>query len=69
MATLTITTTAGEDARLVAAFGAALGLGRNATAAEIKSAVAAYLKGVVRDQERIAAMAAQSAGATDIAPT
>lgn len=67
MATLTITTTAGEDARLVVAFGAALGLGRNATAAEVKAAVVNYIKATVRDQERLAAVAA--AVVTDITPT
>jgi hypothetical protein len=69
MATLTITTTSAEDSRIVAAFGAALGLGRNAAGAEVKAAIVAYIKNTVRDQERIAAMNAQQASATDIAPT
>ena len=67
MATMTITTTAGEDARLVVAFGKKLGLPGNANAAQIKADVIAYVKTVVRDQERIAA--ALTANQTDIDPT
>ena len=37
MATLTISTTAPQDARIVKAYGAKLGLGRNATGAEVKA--------------------------------
>jgi len=51
MATLTITTTSAQDARLVAAFGTYLGLEGNATAAQIKQNVINYIKQVVRDQE------------------
>lgn len=58
MATLTITTTAPQDARLVVAFGAKLGLGRNATAAEIKADIIGYIRYVVSDQERLAVIAA-----------
>lgn len=55
MATLTINTTSAEDARIAAAFGAMLGLERNATAVEVKAAVAGWIKSVVQQQERIAA--------------
>lgn len=58
MATLTITTTAPMDARIVAAFGTYLGLGRNATAAEVKARVTQFIREVVQEQERIAALAA-----------
>lgn len=52
MGTLTITTTAQQDARIVAAFGVELGLGRNATAAEVKAAVIQRgLREVVQRQE------------------
>ncbi len=66
MATMTITTTAGEDARLVAAFCSKLGVG-TASAAQIKADVIAYVKSVVRDQERLAAAA--TANQSDISPT
>lgn len=56
MATLTITTTAPQDARIVAAFGTYLGLGRNATAAEVKQEVINYLTLLVRAQEENAAV-------------
>lgn len=39
MGTLTINTTAGEDARLQAAYGKRLGLPGNASAAQIKAAI------------------------------
>lgn len=55
MAQLTINTTPAEDARIVVAFGAMLGLGRNATAQEVKDAIANWVKSVVTQQERIAA--------------
>lgn len=51
MATLTITTTAAQDARIVAAFGKRLGLGRNATGAEVKAAIITYIKNMVQMQE------------------
>lgn len=50
-ATLTITTTGAQDARLGPAFGAKLGLGRNATVAEVKTWVIDQLQAVVRDYE------------------
>lgn len=64
MATLTITTTAPQDARLGPAWGAKLGLGRDATVAEVK----AYLIKVLRNgvieyetQQAVAALPAPSA--------
>lgn len=63
MATFTINTTSAQDARLVVAFGTYLGLGRNATAAEIKHEIGNYLRLLVADQERNAAVKA----ATDAA--
>lgn len=68
MATTTINTTAGEDARLVAAFGTYLRLGRNATQAEIKAWLVQQMTNVVIEQERLAAAAALTA-ASPIAPS
>jgi hypothetical protein len=48
----TITTTAQEDARVAPAYGYYLGLGRNATAQEVKQAVIQSIKKIVRDYER-----------------
>lgn len=67
MASTTINTTVGEDARIVIAFGKYLNLGRNATQAEIKAALIQWLTGVVNDQEFQAQKAAISV--TNIAPT
>lgn len=67
MATMTIITTAAEDARLVVAFGTKLGLPGNATAAQIKADVIAYVRAVVADQERIAAAA--TANQIPVSPT
>lgn len=69
MATLTINTTSTEDARIAKAFGRYLTLGRNATAAEVKAAIAAFIKTVVRDSERQDAIEAEQTGFIDIAPT
>lgn len=69
MATTTFTTTAGEDARIVAAFGDLMGLGRNATQSEVKANVVAYVTGVVRCYENRQATASAVAGVTSIAPT
>jgi hypothetical protein len=66
MATTTITTTAGEDTRLQAAFGAYLSLPGNANAAQIKGAVVTFMKQIVRQYE--AEQLARTVGA-DIAPT
>lgn len=67
MASLTITTPAGEDARIQTAFGKYLSLPGPATGAQIKQAVADFMKAVVRDQERLAALAA--ANVVDVTPT
>jgi len=48
----TITTTAQEDQRIAPAYGAYLGLGRNATAQEVKQTVIRGIKKIVRDYER-----------------
>lgn len=69
MATLTITTTAAQDARIVVAFGKRLGLERNATSAEVKAAVIDYIKQIVFDQEAAAARQTAQAGITEITPT
>lgn len=69
MATLTITTTAPQDVRIVAAFGKRLGLGRDATGAEVKAAVVAWLVAAVRDQEVSDAYTAAVSGNTPIVPT
>jgi hypothetical protein len=69
MATLTINTTAGEDARLAPAFGALLGLAGNANAAQIKANVVAYITNVVHVYENQQATATVVAGVTTIAPT
>ena len=58
MATLTITTTAPQDARIVAAFGRYLGLPGNASAAQVKTEVFNFIRLTVADQERKAAEAA-----------
>ena len=51
MAVLTITTTGAQDARIAPAFGAKLGLVGNATGAQIKADLIAYVKGVVQGYE------------------
>jgi len=51
MATITLTTTAGDDTRIAAAFGIYLGLGRPATPAEIKTQLGKYISETVRVQE------------------
>lgn len=51
MPTLTITTTTQQDARIVAAFGSKLGLTGNATGAQVKADIIAYIKGVVHGYE------------------
>lgn len=68
MATTTINTTAGEDARLVVAFGTFLRLGRNATQAEITAYLRQVLTNIVIQQEQLAAAAALTPAAP-IAPT
>jgi hypothetical protein len=51
-ATLTITTDASQDTRIAPAFGAKLNLGRNATGAEVKADLIAYLRRVVYEYEQ-----------------
>jgi hypothetical protein len=57
VATLTITTTAAQDQRIIAAFGRYLGLTdaqgvpRNATAAEVKAAMIAHIRTTVHTYE------------------
>ena len=65
MATLTITTTTAQDQRLGPAFGAKLGLGRNATASEVKAHFIDYMRQVVQDHEREESIRALSATAFD----
>ena len=47
----TITTTAAEDARVAAAFGDYLRLGRNATASEVKAELVKLVRAIVKDHE------------------
>lgn len=68
-AVTTINTTAPEDARIVVAFGDYLHLGRNATQAEIKGAVADFVKGVVYNYETVQASKTAIQGTTQINPT
>lgn len=68
MAITTITTTAGDDARLVVAFGKYLGLPGNATQAQIVAELRRYMTAIVIAQEAQAAVAAL-VPATPIAPT
>jgi hypothetical protein len=69
MGTMTINTTAGEDTRLVAAFGKRLGLGRNATAPEVKAAIIQMIKNAAQEQEVNTAVQAAADGVTVISPT
>lgn len=69
-AVTTITTTAPDDVRIVAAFGRGLlGLGRDATQAEVKGALVTYTKGVVFNYEAELAKASATAGVTQINPS
>ena len=58
MPTVSLTTDATQAARLAAAMGALLGLGRDATQAEVKAYLVAHLRDIVRERERQAAIAA-----------
>ena len=73
MAVMTITTTAAQDARIIAAFGAKWNLGRNATGPEVKADIIDYLRQTVLRIERDAAIAAASntaaAGIATLDPT
>jgi hypothetical protein len=66
MASVTITTTAGEDARLAPAFGDYLNLSGSATTAQVKAALVAFMKQIVHQYE--AGQLAKT-GPADIAPT
>ena len=66
MASMTITTTAQQDARIVAAYGTKLGLGRNATGAEVKEEVIRMIKRDVREQEFFVASTSAQAALTDL---
>jgi hypothetical protein len=68
-AVTTITTTAGEDARIVVAFGSYLNLGRNATQGEVKGAIATFVRGVVFNYEAEAAKATATQGVSQINPS
>lgn len=64
MGSLTITTTAAEDRRIVDAFGKELGLGRNATGAECKALIIQRgIREIVNRQEDAAGKAAVPAPA------
>jgi len=52
MATTSFTTTVPEDARIVAAVGQILRLGRNATQAEVKAFVVSLLVQAIQGQEQ-----------------
>lgn len=57
MPTTTLTYTAAQGQRMAAAFGKYLGLGRNATEAEIKAWLIRQVRTIVLSQERAAAEA------------
>jgi hypothetical protein len=67
MGTLTITTTTAQDQRIAKAFGRELGLGGNANATQVRNAVLAYLKGVVKKGETIDATEAAHAAIGNVA--
>ncbi len=73
MATFTITTPAAQDAQIVAAFGKILGTKdaggapRNATAAEVKQAIIAWLRLTVKERDEADGRAAVAV--TEITPT
>lgn len=69
MGTLTITTTPAQDARVTAAFGKILQLGRDATGAEIKQVIIQHLIQQVQAQELADAQAAALQTVTPITPT
>ncbi len=68
----TITTTTQEDLRIATAFGSKLGLSGNATAAQVKADIVAYVTTVVIDyeyQNNRAAALATTVITTPINPT
>lgn len=58
MASITITTTGAQDARLTVAFGAYLHPGTNATTADVKAHLIQHLREVVQQYEAQQAVAA-----------
>lgn len=72
MGTLTINTTAGQDARIQAAFGARLatvdgnGDPRDATGAEVKDEIVNLIKTIVLQYEKNEAARTAEAGVTDL---
>lgn len=68
-AVTSITTTAGEDARIVVAFGDYLHLGRSATQAEVKASIATFVQGVVFNYEAEQAKKSAVQGTTTVNPT
>ena len=66
MATITITTTAEQDARIVAAFGDRLGLNRDATGAEVKADIIQTIKTIVLQYEQRIASQTAIDGVTDL---
>lgn len=69
MATITITTTTQQDARIAEAIGHILGLDRNATAGEVKTWLVEHLRSAVHRYEVNAAVATATAGISPIDPT
>lgn len=66
MASITITTTGAQDARLTVAFGALLHPGTNASAADVKAYLIEHMRQVVQNFEQQQAIAALPApGAFD----
>ena len=75
MATLTITTTPEQDARIVAAFTSVIqpvdenGVPRDVTGAEVKAHLIQYMKNVVLNYERRVAYESADSGLTEIEPS
>ena len=69
MGSLTINTNGAQDARIIAAFGTRLNLGRNATGAEVKQQIIQFLINAVQEQEQRTAVQAAVDGVTPIVPT
>jgi hypothetical protein len=75
MGTLTINTTAPQDARIVAAFGKRLGTvdgngdARDATSAEVKDELISLIRKIVVNHEKEVAKAAAAAAVADLSIT
>lgn len=75
MAVITINTPGAQDARILIAFGRRLrltdaaGAPRDATPAEVRAAIIAYIVQTVQGAEQDAAVAAAAAGVTPVTPT